>query len=160
MCLSHRSSMIRNAAFSLLVCSKNTTQRFLVAVLNAIRAAIPSFYSETDARARSVFLSIMKRLCLRLQRTISRLRKSAAGITASTSDGAELPLNSDREEEEKSSLQNHVDFANWLFVFSCSELQPTASYQRHIASLKILDLMWKSGLLITSQVRLQTSCLL
>ena len=123
--------------------SKATTNPFPLAVLRMLQESIPYFYTEDDAKSRSDFYSTAKRLCIRLHHTIVRLRKSD---TLFNSHSEAL------KQREKVQLTKHLEFVQWLFEFSCAELQPTASYQRHVTSLKVLHLMLKSQLLAASQV--------
>jgi hypothetical protein len=44
-------------------------------------------------------------------------------------------------------LLEHTAFIEWFFLFLLQELIPTTSYQRHITSLKALELLLKSGIL-------------
>ena len=140
-CLYHQDAEIRNAATFLLVQSKQTLNPFPTEVLNMLRKSLPHSYVEVDAKARGDFLSTLSRLCSRLQHAITKLRRSTASTNA-TSEFSRLNEN----------LANHVNFCEWLFRFSCSQLQPTASYQRHITGLKTLHLMLKSEFFAASKV--------
>ena len=140
-CLYHQNTEIRNAATFLLVHSKKTVHPLPKGVLHMLQRSLPYSFSDVDAKARSDFLSTLKRLFYRLQSAITRLRRSAAPtkITSGCSESSEH-------------LANHVSFGGWLSRFACSELQPTASYQRHITGLKALDLMLKTDLFAVSKV--------
>lgn len=148
-CVFHQSWAVRNAAISLLVHSKTTVNPFPVEVLTTLRRVLPVHFSEDDARARSEFVSTMKRLCLRLRNTILKLRRLHKNKTNAPSMNDKMWSVT---VEVEASLASHLEFVDWLAQFSCSELQPTASYQRHITSLKILHLMLKTELLSASRV--------
>lgn len=110
-------------------------------MLLALKTNLPLFHGETDTRARNEFISVIKKLFARLQGVLPRLvgdkeersKKSEKTLGCST-----LPTSGP--------LGDHLEFVTWYISFLQDELQPVASYQRHISALKILHHLNVSGL--------------
>ena len=132
--------------------SKTTVNPFFPSALRALEEVIPYFYAEADSKIRNDFLAAIKRLCLRLQSTIVNLQKLQYNGTTSGTEAIDPSTKTDAEARSKSGLSDHRNFVQWLFVFSCGELQPSASYQRRISSLQVLTLMLRHDLFSASNV--------
>ena len=140
--LLHVSPSLRIAALKLFVHSTSPTKSLTRDVLLALQRALPLYHGETDSRARNEFVSVVKRLFTRFQGIIPRLVRvqdenpmhSKTLLEAATSKSSRL-------------LEDHVEFLRWYTSFLQGELQPVASYQRHISALKIMHHLKVSGLL-------------
>ena len=156
--LEHSSSSVRIAALSLLVSSSASTRPFCKGVLRRLRQCIPCFHVEVNAKPRNEFIALMKKLCMRLRgatSSILRCRQNLDNLTKQhVSTAARSVAKIDAEEqvgsgkimeqaldERSSVLEEHLIFRRWYMVFLLQELRPTASYQSHITSLKVLDFL-------------------
>ena len=120
-------------------------------LLHTLRRVLPSFHAETDSGVRNEFSTIMKKLFSRMQGVIYRLTRGSAGLQDSIKQlKASVDFSSSEHAE---SLQNHTEFLTWYTKLLLHELQPTASYPRHISALKVLQLLNTSGLYSVLQDR-------
>lgn len=109
-------------------------------MLLALQQKLPHFHGETDSRTRNEFASVIKKLFSRLQSIIPRLIKAeVAGLVDSEISLACSSVKSSRH------LEDHVGFIGWYISFLLGELQPVASYQRHISALKVVHHLSVSG---------------
>lgn len=130
---------------SILVYSSSSTSPFAAELLLSLRQNLPSFHVESDPKIRGEFLGIMNTLIARLQAAIFRMRKVFVSHTG-LSQGQCQPAGSSESRdlshvEHHESLSQHASFLGWYLEFLSGELQPTASYQRHITALKVLQNM-------------------
>lgn len=146
--LNHSSDMVRSLALSVLVHSSSSIRPFSNTTIEVLRSNLGILFSDTDAKFRNDVLSNIKHM-------IERLRGAVAFLTREVSAGGALhgddPSKQDTvEHDQRSGLQEslkiHEDFLEWLTPVILDELIPTASYQRHITSLKALHLLLSSGL--------------
>ncbi|KAH0562941.1 hypothetical protein GP486_002501 [Trichoglossum hirsutum] len=155
--LARASAAIRLAALSLLVASPSTTRPFSSGVLSLLEKNLAFFHGDTDAKFRTDVLSTTKRLVDRLRggtlflsRETRRNKKGKADQNTHSKAGSrvvgEQRIAAEDAECPASRLRRHVEFLNWYIAFLIAELQPTASYQRHITALKALDILLQSGL--------------
>ena len=143
--LVHASPSIRIAALSTLIYSPSSTKPFTPELLHCLRQNLPIFHGESDPKIRGEFISSTKALIARLQAATFRLGKfleSHTGITQSQDE----PVGSNEsrdpsDDDHREDLGQHVSFLSWYIEFLSGELQPTASYQRHITALKVLQNM-------------------
>ena len=82
-------------------------------------------------------MSIIKRHLSRLQSVISHLSKQKVDLKAIVSFST---VNAIKGKNDDESLVNHISSLKWYYAFLLEELRPTASYQRHITTLKILQI--------------------
>lgn len=157
--LAYPSNAVRSLAFSTLITSPSTTKPYSETALSLLRKHMGAFFADSDvkfrvdvsAAARDMFRRVRGAIFV-LKRSIPRARAKAAkkakalqGVTDST-EQANAPgpvlyranLVSLPEDQLVYCLRYHEDFLHWYIGFLCSELIPTASYQRHITSLKAL----------------------
>lgn len=144
LCLSlqdHVSPDVRIKALSTFIQSAASAQPFSSQALDILKNILPGYHGESDAQVRNEFLSVIKRLCTRLRDTIRRLQKAKQreieGDTTKTTIKW-TALISEADNNQAKALNDHVRFFRWYCAFLDRELQPTASYQRHITSLKIV----------------------
>ncbi|PLB55905.1 HEAT repeat protein [Aspergillus steynii IBT 23096] len=136
--LFHRDFSIRIAALSLLITANATTKPFTSATMRAILKGLPSLHAESDAYSRGEILSIIRKLIPRLKGGIMSSEQNWAEVMASANK--KQPPNYARDDPEtRACLTEYLEFLK-------ADLQPTASYQRHITSLKTLILLLESGL--------------
>jgi hypothetical protein len=149
--LARASAAIRLAALSLLVASPLTTRPFPSGVLSLLEQNLAFFHGDADAKFRTDVLSTTKRLVDRLRgstsslsREVGRSKKGRADQNTRSKAGSHIAAEAAKCPACR--LQRHVEFLNWYIDFLTAELQPTASYQRHITALKALDILLQSGL--------------
>ncbi|THC95402.1 hypothetical protein EYZ11_005126 [Aspergillus tanneri] len=136
--LFHRDFSIRIAALSLLITANATTKPFSSGTMRAILKGLPSMHAESDAYSRGEILSITRKLIPRLKGGIMSSEQNWTDVRASVNK--KQPPNYARDDvETRQCLKEYLDFLK-------ADLQPTASYPRHITSLKTLILLLESGL--------------
>lgn len=163
--LCHQSHEARASGLSILVASPSTTKPYTSETLNLLKKHLPSFYEDVDPKIRYDVLGHSRNLIRRLHNSIDTLRKESTRAskkekTAPTSEGTDSTLkDGDITQSEKQqiakingvrsptmSLWEHESFIRWYAQFLKDELAPTASYQRHITSLKAMSYFLKSSL--------------
>lgn len=161
--LEHSSSSVRIAALALLVSSSASARPFCRRVLRHVRQCIPYFHVEVNAKPRNEFITVMKKLCMRLHSaTMSLLRRGQdldtltgeqTAITAPLVAGfdGEGPISSENVieqalDEASHILEEHLAFRKWYMIFVLQELRPTASYQSHITALRILIFLMEQSI--------------
>lgn len=150
--LGHPDHEVRSLAFSILIASPSTTKPYSAGALELLQKHLGAFFADPDAkfrvdvsaRARDMFKRVRGAIFV-LKRSIPRVRAKAAkdkkpAGAADDSAAAQYKTNLVVLPEDKlvKCLAYHEDFLKWYLAFLCEELVPTASYQRHIASLKAL----------------------
>ncbi|XWW97598.1 hypothetical protein V2A60_005582 [Cordyceps javanica] len=151
--LGHPSHEVRSLAFSILIASPSTTKPYSAKALQLLQKHIGAFFADPDAkfrvdvsaRARDMFKRVRGAIFV-LKRSIPRVRAKAAKEKNPSGDLNDAPapavykanLIALPEENLVQCLAYHEEFLKWYLEFLCEELVPTASYQRHIASLKAL----------------------
>ncbi|KAI1821781.1 hypothetical protein F4861DRAFT_517444 [Xylaria intraflava] len=163
--LCHKSHEVRSSGLSILVASPTTTRPYASETLELLKKYLPSFHEDVDPKVRYDVLSHSRNIIRRLHNAIDTLRKESAHTSKKTksavppseradptnnveivrtregeisrSDGAKPPAEILRENEE---------FMEWYASFLKEELVSTASYQRHIASLRAMSYFLKSSL--------------
>lgn len=150
--LGHPSHEVRSLAFSILIASPSTTKPYSPRALQLLQKHIGAFFADPDAkfrvdvsaRARDMFKRVRGAIFV-LKRSIPRARAKAAK-DKKPANGDDVPgqavykmnLVALPEDSLVQCLAYHEEFFQWYLQFLCEELVPTASYQRHIASLKAL----------------------
>lgn len=129
--LSQKSANARLSGLSLLISSTSAIKPLTPGSLRVLKQHLPHLHAETDAGFRSELFTMTKRLIERLRAATATLAKHNKRANASDI-AAELNL--------------HRSFVSWYLSFLRMELRPTASYQRHISSLKCLTIVLRSGL--------------
>ncbi|KAK0121786.1 hypothetical protein ONS95_010069 [Cadophora gregata] len=150
--LTHESETVRSLAFSVLVSSSSTIRPFSKMALEILRANMYILYSDTDAKFRNEILSSTKHMIERLRGATSLLAKEIESLSFQLSGNQDLPTAQQQEGHKrldaiKLIFHSHNDFVAWYVEFLLLELIPTASYQRHITSLKAISLFLRSGIL-------------
>ncbi|MCJ1386583.1 hypothetical protein MMC17_009709 [Xylographa soralifera] len=145
--LMHDSASVRILALRSLTYSSSSIVPLPSYLFSTLRRVIPCFHAETDSAARNEFCSITKKLFSRIQAVMHRLTKSINMIKDANTQPEAYPDYSFEEGYE--CLVNHAGFVSWYIELLLKELQPTASYPRHISALKVLQLLNASGLCST-----------
>lgn len=149
--LAHPSHEVRSLALSLLVTSPSTTRPYSRAVLELLKSHLAAYFADSDAKfrvdvtakARDMFRRIRGAIHV-LKRSIPRARAKAqkANAPPSVNEDTAQPIRyhsnliSLPESQLEHCLDYHVKFLHWYINFLCRGLIPTASYQRHVTSLK------------------------
>lgn len=157
--LTHPSHEVRSLAFTLLISSPSTTRPYTSTTLNLLTKHLATFFADPDAkfrvdvcaRARDMFKRVRGAICVlkrSIPRAMAKAQKNArSGHHVQADQDSAKPLQpilyranliSLPEAQLRQCLAYHEQFLRWYIGFLCSELIPTASYQRHITSLKIL----------------------
>lgn len=148
--VTHASPDVRIAALGLAVHSVSSIEPLSANLLRCLRQIVPYYHAEVNAKARNEFLSLMKKLCLRLRGSISSLTKASYSSSRKPDNEQHtiLPGGSTKSsqalvDDKPSPLAQQIAFRDWYMVFLTNELRPTASYQRHISALKMLFFMFQ-----------------
>lgn len=149
--LAHPAHEVRSLAFSLLITSPSTTRPYSSTALDLLRKHLSSYFADPDAKfrmdvmtkARDMFKRIRGAICV-LKRSIPRARAKAEKRKIATKKPTQpLCYHSNLialpEAQLVDCLSYHEAYLKWYIQFLCNELTPTASYQRHVASLKALS---------------------
>ena len=152
--LGHPSHEVRSLAISLLITTPSTTKPYSVTALGLLQQHLGAYFADPDAKfrvdvmakAREMFKRVRGAICI-LMRSLSKLKAKEAKARSSAEQkqqpAAQQPAKVYRsnvvalpEEGLAKCLDDHIKFLRWYIGFLLSELTPTASYQRHVASLK------------------------
>ncbi|EEP81370.1 predicted protein [Uncinocarpus reesii 1704] len=133
--LVHADESIRISVLSLLITDLATAKPFPPATFEALMASLPYLHAETDSHTRSQLMSILRKLVIRLR---------GSSNTVQATDGANSEADIGRLDRRDSAPDAKL-FIHWYIDFLESELQPSASYQKHILALKALMLLLQSG---------------
>ncbi|KAI1437764.1 putative death-receptor fusion protein-domain-containing protein [Xylaria sp. CBS 124048] len=159
--LCHSSQEVRASGLSILVASPSTTKAYAAETLRLLKKYLPSFHEDVDPKIRYDVLNHSRNMIRRLHNSIDILRKESTLTAKKTkspalSSGQAAPksnVESSQDQEGESQakqpmevLCEHEDFLRWYASFLKEELAPTASYQRHIASLRAMSYFLKSSL--------------
>ena len=139
-----------NAAAILLTHSRVVSEPIEDPLLQMLKSVFAPFFAETDPKSRGESLTIVKRLCIRLTVIIGRLKKAAS---ESKPGDAPVQRNDEVLKANRQLLERYTTFGTWLQSFLQRELQPSASYQRHIAGLKALSFEAVRDFLACCQVK-------
>lgn len=150
--LAHSSAIVRLLSFSVLVSSPSPLRPLNLDTIRQIKTKLYIFYSETDVKSRNDILSITKNLIERLRGSTAFLVKEINTIKSQrdhchNSNELKEPKSQDLLEKAENLLRQQILFIAWFFRFLVEELAPTASYQRHVASLKAITLWISSGII-------------
>ncbi|GAP87413.1 putative heat repeat protein [Rosellinia necatrix] len=164
--LCHESHEARASGMSTLVASPSTTKPYASGTLELLRKHLPSFYEDVDPKIRYDVLGHSRNMIRRLHNSVDGLHKDSARAskklnskTPASKDANSILENGEMTHSEhqpamtgagtKSStevLRVHEEFIKWYADFLKEELAPTASYQRHITSLRAMNYFLKSSL--------------
>ncbi|KAI0389979.1 hypothetical protein F5Y17DRAFT_446624 [Xylariaceae sp. FL0594] len=131
--LCHRSHEARASGLSILVASPSTTKPYAMGTLDLLKKHLPSYHEDVDPKIRYDVLGHSRNIIRRMFNSIDTLQKESARASKASASW-----------DKK--LVGHQQFLQWYAAFLTGELLPTASYQRHITSLRAMYYFLKSGL--------------
>lgn len=141
--MGHSSDSIRITALSFIAHDATNTEPFSLKVLHILQQIIPYFHAEANPRVRNEFIVIMKSICTRLERGFSIVSKSLASHQAQPTFNSITKATTRMNMPDGDSLsKTHIVFSKWYINLLLGGLQPTASYQYHITTLKILEFLF------------------
>ncbi|OBT87037.1 hypothetical protein VE02_03681 [Pseudogymnoascus sp. 03VT05] len=155
--LIHTDTTVRSLAFSVLVSSLSSTRPFPKESLDIIRQYLYVLHADTDAKFRNDLFASTKHMLERLRGALALLTREASlsvtrkQIATDPNSPKELQTVHSIEQIDKEGsdiqahIQEHENFLSWYLSFLAQELVPTASYPRHITSLKSLEILLKTG---------------
>ncbi|KAI0128637.1 putative death-receptor fusion protein-domain-containing protein [Xylariales sp. AK1849] len=154
--LCHTSHEARSSAVSILIASPSTTQPYTASSLHLLRKHLPAFHADADGKLRHHVLGHSRHMIARILGAVTTLSRDCErvlkkgkkiktkGIPGMSSGHVGIPEH-DAVVELRTVIQQHEDFVVWYLEFLKHELVSTASYQRHITSLKAMEHVLKSG---------------
>ena len=153
--LDHGNSSISITSLSILTFSSSHTKPFSEETLASLEQSLPLFHAESDSKFRGEFISIMRRVLRRFDSTMIRLshipiESRHLKNSIATSSWSKIVDENDRLKIE----ELHRSFLNWYNGYLAQELQPTASYQRHITALRVLQIM-QTGMLLDTILKVR-----
>ncbi|GAD96200.1 HEAT repeat protein [Paecilomyces variotii No. 5] len=147
--LLHREASIRVAALSLLITASSTTKPISSDALRAILLGLPALHADSDAQSRGHILTLTRRLLVRLRSGTQKSDQHVKAVASGEDDNIR-PLKRRRSLDQSTDVeQSRFDsraFLEHYLSFLEGDLEPTASYQRHIMALKALSLILQSRL--------------
>jgi len=145
------SDTVRSLAFSVLVSSASSIRPFSPVALDLFQAFLGILYSDTDAKFRNETLTNTKHMIERIRGAMAFLVRELDQVSFKLRQGdmTQQALH----DEIKLLLAKHENFVGWYLQFLLGELTPTASYQRHITSLKAVNIILQSGIMDSSEAQ-------
>lgn len=127
--------------------SPSTTRPYSYTALDLLRKHLATYFADSDAKFRNEVAGKVRDMFRRVRgaifvlkksipRAAARKQKEQPGQTQQQHILYRTNLISLPEAQLVHCLEYHEKFLFWYIGFLCSELTPTASYQRHSASLK------------------------
>ncbi|KFY35851.1 hypothetical protein V494_05528 [Pseudogymnoascus sp. VKM F-4513 (FW-928)] len=162
--LIHTDTTVRSLAFSVLVSSLSSTRPFPKESLDIICQNLYVLHADTDAKFRNDLFASTKHMLERLRGALALLTREASlrvtrrQLATDPNSPTELQTlhNTEQVDKEDSDIQTHIQeherFLSWYLSFLAQELVPTASYPRHITSLKSLEILLKTGVQLSPGV--------
>lgn len=165
--LCHRSHEARASGLSILLASPSTTRPYASGTLGVLQKHLPSFHDDVDPKIRYDLLGHSRNMIRRLHNSINTLRKESVLASKTPKKKPTASENtsfmasheavthgviqpSTQENDIKPPIQvprEYEKFVDWYTRFLKEELSPTASYQRHITSLRAMNYFLKSCLI-------------
>jgi hypothetical protein len=147
----HSSDTVRSLAFSVLVSSLSAIRPYTYVALEILKSCMDVLHLDPDAKFRNEVLSNTKHMNDRLRGATSFMARELEILsyqpeTTDKLDGKQKQEQNKQREEIAELLQAHKDFLAGYMNFLLQELIPTASYQRHITSLKAILILLRSGI--------------
>ena len=126
---------IRLAGLALLISSTSVTRPFSPFVLHRLLRSLPNLLMETDVYVRGEVLVHFSRLIDRIKAASGPLDRNMSKTPGSETSVLTMEI-----------LSAHRQFMQSVIILAKAQLHPTAAYQRHIAGLRTLIILAKSGL--------------
>ncbi|KAL5335459.1 putative death-receptor fusion protein-domain-containing protein [Aspergillus crustosus] len=134
----HHDFDIKMAALSLLITAPSTTKPLSSAAVRIIIRGLPSLHAESDPCTRGDILTMVRGLIVRLKGGILANQENAVDYRT-TVNKKQVPVFARDDDETRSCMEDYLEFLT-------ADLRTTASYHRHIMSLKTIHLILESGL--------------
>ncbi|KAL4864834.1 hypothetical protein BDV12DRAFT_7425 [Aspergillus spectabilis] len=134
----HHDFSIKMAALSLLITAPSTTKPLSSAAIRVIIKSLPSLHAESDPCTRGEILSMVRGLIVRLK----------GGILANQENPVEYRTTASKKQQPvfaRDDIETRACMEDYL-AFLTADLRTTASYHRHIMSLKTIHLLLESSL--------------
>ncbi|KAI1154646.1 putative death-receptor fusion protein-domain-containing protein [Nemania diffusa] len=174
--LSHESHEARASGLSILIASPSTTKPYALETLRLLQKHLPSFYEDVDPKIRYDVLGYSRNMIRRLHNSVDALRKESVRASKNSKnealasanpnailkskkisqDGRQPATNENTVKSTIDIIREHEEFIEWYTSFLKKELVPTASYQRHITSLKAMHYFLKSSLIQGDETSVKT----
>lgn len=135
---------------AILIASPSTTRPYTPEVLDLLKKHLPSFHSDANSKFRYEVLGHTRNMIKRIHGALESLRREYEKALKKT-QGAPAQDNPAFRHVE-TTLRQHRDFVSWYFDFLKNEMSPTASYQRHITSMKAINYVLNSPLIQESDL--------
>ena len=138
--------MIRIRAFELATEALSLKDPYSKDVLKSLKKNLPLLHAEHHPKIRNDFLGLMKHVWTRLVCSVNTMDKNRAHYLKtwdSLNEMSSIESNDMEVELRQGSYDEHLAFVSWYISFLLEELQPTASYQRHITALSMLNVVLK-----------------
>ncbi|TQS37652.1 hypothetical protein Golomagni_01867 [Golovinomyces magnicellulatus] len=150
--LTHASGIIRSLSFSVLVSSLSPLRPLSSSTIQAIKSNLHILHFDSDVKFRNEILSTLKQLIERLRGSTAFLVKEVHSIKLQLQSKSNDDVSQENRartllQQTQDLLQEQRLFIKWFFEFLIGELIPTASYQRHVISLKAINLWMSSGII-------------
>lgn len=127
----------------MLISTNTSTKPFSFTTLNLLKENLSILYADTDAKVRNEVLSNTKHMIERLRDSNAVLVRAVKPNTQNdTYNGGDTNVVS---HDSDKALHAQQQFLDWYKSFLAGELVPTASYQRHITSLKAFLILLSAG---------------
>jgi hypothetical protein len=143
----------RITGFLFMINSPATTKPLCRSAIDIIKEGLEVFFADVDAEFRSDVFSAFQKLVDRMRSITGTLAKQAKqaseqpSLTAVEPEQKPLPgQSSPPATPPQAILKYHLDFLQWLPRFLTEQFRSTASYQRHISSLKCFSILTRSAL--------------
>ncbi|KAL4875089.1 putative death-receptor fusion protein-domain-containing protein [Aspergillus karnatakaensis] len=136
--LFHHDFNIKMAALSLLITAPSTTKPLSSTAIRVIIKSLPPLHAESDPCTRGEILSMVRGLIVRLKGGVLANIENPVEYRT-TPNKKQQPVFARDDEETRACMEDYL-------AFLTADLRTTASYHRHIMSLKTIHLLLQSGL--------------
>lgn len=159
--LCHANPQVRSAAFSLATQSSSFKEPLAETTLTSLRFALQFYHAEASPKVRQENLASIRKLLQRLDGSLDALSaKDIAPLPRQdSSDWRDGRCNIAIDSRLRArTYQQHLAFFAWYSTYLTQELSPTASYQRHVVALNVIEFLI-SNKLFTKYHGNNTSCI-
>jgi hypothetical protein len=144
--LEDASDPIRLSGLSLMITSVSVTKPFTSFALRCFKRNLSHLFMETDVYVRGEILVYIQRIVDRIKAATGPLNRSAAKLKQGQALRPNLFRSRAGCNQYEKALSEHHEFLRSLLKLARAQLHPAAAYQRHIAGLRNLTILAKSGL--------------
>jgi hypothetical protein len=137
---------IRLSGLALMITSVSVTKPFTSFALRCVKRNLSHLFMETDVHVRGEMLVHIQRLVDRIKAASGPLSRSAEKMKKTQPQKPKLTQDKLVHNHFEQLLSEHHNFLRYLLKLAKAQLHPAAAYQRHIAGLRTLIILAKSGL--------------